>query len=95
MPTFYGDDVASPINVEHKENQWNNGGDDYTLHGYSSSNACFPSEQQQPLMVEGNTAQLPFLTSSHRMGEPHIIALRTKMARDVGSHEDRINAYSK
>jgi hypothetical protein len=95
LPTFYGDNVASSINLEHKENQSNNGGGDYNLHNSSSSNTCIPGEQQQPVMVEGGTPQLPCLTSSHRLGEPHVIALRTKMARDVGSHDDRINAYSK
>jgi hypothetical protein len=95
LPTFYGNNVASSINLEHKENQWNNGGGDYNLHDSSSSDTCIPGEQQQSLMVEGDTPQLPFLTSSHRLGEPHVIALRTKMARDVGSHDDRINAYSK
>ncbi|SAL95190.1 hypothetical protein [Absidia glauca] len=94
LPTFYGDNVASSINLEHRENQWNNSGGDYNLHDLSSSNTCIPGEQQQPLMVEGDTPQLPFLTSSHRLGEPHVIALRTKMARDVGSHDDRINAYN-
>lgn len=42
-------------------------------------------------LVEG----LFLLTPAQRIGEPHTVVLRTNMARDVGSHEDRINAYSK
>ncbi|KAI8331333.1 hypothetical protein BC941DRAFT_517582 [Chlamydoabsidia padenii] len=53
----------------------------------------FPGEKQ--VLVEPvSSTHLPFLTPSLRMGEPHVIALRTKMARDVGSHDDRINAYN-
>ncbi|CAO3614062.1 unnamed protein product [Cunninghamella blakesleeana] len=37
---------------------------------------------------------LPFLTPMHRIGEQHTIHLKTKSARDVGTHNDRINAYN-
>lgn len=49
-----------------------------------------PPDESQHLM-DG----LPLLTTAHRIGEPHTVALRTNMARGVGSYEDRINAYSK
>ncbi|CAO3595815.1 unnamed protein product [Absidia cylindrospora] len=55
----------------------------------------FHDEKQQ--LPDGSllmTRQLPFLTPIHRVGEPHSVVLRTKLARDVGSHEDRINAYN-
>ncbi|KAI9307847.1 hypothetical protein BJ944DRAFT_285898 [Cunninghamella echinulata] len=37
---------------------------------------------------------LPFLTPMHRIGEPHTIHLKTKSARDVGTRDDRMNAYN-
>ncbi|KAI8085201.1 uncharacterized protein BX664DRAFT_338798 [Halteromyces radiatus] len=53
----------------------------------------YPGEKEQISGIP-NFSPLPFLTPIHRIGEPHSIVLRTKMAREVGTHEDRINAYN-